>query len=95
MTAVEAETLAMELDPVLVYAIVRYLREIYPASVPAARAVLDRVVALTSSSPRIVAMVKEGEDDPVARWFTSEYFFRDFKGRGNELIERIVDKLDS
>src|SRR5262249_30672852 len=84
-SAAELEGLAAELDPVLVHVVVRYLREVYPASVPAARAVLDRVVALTSSSPRIVAKIRDGEEDPVSRWFVSDYSFRDFRGRGDEL----------
>src|SRR2546422_646060 len=61
MTASEGAFLAQDLDPVLVYVILRYLREVYPASNPAANAVLERVVALTSSWPKIVAKSKEGE----------------------------------
>ena len=91
----EAQTLAQDLDPVLVYVIVRYLRESYPASDPAASAVLERVVALTSAWPGLVRVSKEGEDDPISKWFASEYNFPDFRGRGAELIDLIVDKLDS
>jgi hypothetical protein len=93
--ATEARILAEELDPVLVYVVVRYLREIYPASDPAASPVLERVVGLTSAYPAIVEKSREGEQDPVSEWFTSEYSFRDFRGRGPELIELIVDKLES
>src|SRR5437762_11906944 len=75
MTAPEGALLAQHLDPVLVYVILRYLREVYPASNPAANAVLDRVVALTSAWPSIVAKSKEGEKDPVSEWFASEYAF--------------------
>lgn len=92
---VAARLLAASLDPVLVHVILRYLREVYPASNPAARAVLDRVVALTSGSPDLVAHVKEGERDPVSAWFSSEYAFTDFRGRGPELLDVIVDKLES
>lgn len=95
MNAVEARILAGTLDPVLVHIILRYLREVYPASNPAATAVLDRVVALTSGEPGLVAKVKEGEKDPVSAWFSSEYSFGDFRGRGAELLELIVDKLES
>ena len=95
MTASEGALLAQDLDPVLVYVILRYLREVYPASNPAASAVLERVVALTSSWPGVVAKSKEGEQDPVSIWFTTEYSFSDFRGRGSELIDLIVDKLES
>ena len=93
--ASEARVIAETLDPVLVYVIVRYLREVYPASDPAASPVLERVVALTSSNPAIVAKTRQGEQDPVSEWFASEYSFRDFRGRGAELIELIVDKLET
>ena len=95
MTASEGALLAQDLDPVLVYVILRYLREVYPASNPAASAVLDRVVALTSSWPGIVAKSNEGEQDPVSTWFTTEYSFGDFRGRGSELLDLIVDKLET
>ena len=93
--AAGARILAEDLDPVLVYVVVRYLRENYPASDPAASPVLERVVGLTSAYPAIVAKSSEGEQDPVSAWFASEYSFRDFRGRGSELIELIVDKLES
>ena len=73
----------------------RYLREVYPASNPAARAVLDRVVALTAGAPELVTLIKEGERDPVSEWFSSEYSFNDFRGRGPELLDLVVDKLES
>src|SRR5207244_9545402 len=92
MSAPEAALLAQDLDAVLVHVILRFLREVYPASNPAATAVLDRVVALTSSWPGIVAKAKEGERDPVSQWFASEYSFGDFRDRGSELLDLIVDK---
>jgi hypothetical protein len=95
MSASEAAILAEELDPVLTYFIVRFLRDVYPASSPAAHAVLERVVKLTSAYPDIVRKSKAGERDPVSRWFASEYSFADFRGRGEELVEMIVDKLES
>src|SRR5947208_12829119 len=94
MTAPEGALLAQDLDPVLVYSILRYLREVYPASNPAASAVLDRVVELTSSAPKLVAMSKEGEQDPISEWFASEYSFGDFRGRASEMLDLIVDKLE-
>ncbi len=95
MSTEQARSIAQELDPVLVYVIVHFLREVHPASDPAASPVLERVVKLTSAYPEIVAKSKEGEDDPVSQWFASEYAFRDFRGRGPELIDLIVDKLES
>jgi hypothetical protein len=95
MATAEARILAEDLDPVLVWVVVRYLREVYPASDPAATAVLERVVRLTSAYPGIVQKSKQGERDPVAEWFAGEFGFRDFRGRGERMVETIVDKLES
>jgi len=93
--AVDARILAEDLDPVLLYIIVRYLREVYPATDPAASPVLERVLKLTSTYPKMVEKSKAGEQDPVSRWFESESSFRDFRGRADELIELIIDKLET
>jgi hypothetical protein len=90
----ETVTIAQDLDPVLVYAIVSFLRACYPASNPAATGVLERVVALTSN-PEVVRKHEAGRKDPVARWFESEHDYQGFRGRGPDMIELIVDKLDS
>ena len=95
VTASDGAFIVESIDPVLVYLIVKYLREVYPASDPAATSVLERVVDLTSQSRVFVKKSKEGEQDPISRWFESEYVFRDYRGRGDEFIDLIVDKLES
>jgi hypothetical protein len=95
LAVAEARILAQDLDPVLVHVILRYLRAAYPASDPAASAVLERVVRLTSADPAIVRKAKDGECDPVSRWFVGEHSFAEFRGRGQELLDLIVDKLES
>ena len=91
----DAYAIAQDLDPVLVHFIVRFLRDTYPASDPAATSVLDRVLKLTSFHPNFIERCKEGEEDSVTEWFVGEYSFQGFRGRGPELIELVVDKLDS
>ena len=44
---------------------------------------------------KLIQRFKEGEQDPIVEWFGSEYSFREFRGRGHEMIDRIVDKLES
>lgn len=95
LATADARIIAEILDPVLIHAIVKYLRQSYPASNPAARAVLDRVVQLTSAYPEIVEKAKEGEQDSVSVWFEDEHSFKEFRGRGRELIEMFVEKLES
>jgi len=80
---------------VLIYVIVSFLRAVHPASDPVASAVLQRVVALTSGNQALVRKYREGGQDPISRWFESEQDYRDFRGRGEELIERIEEKLES
>jgi hypothetical protein len=95
LDAFEGRLIAEELDPVLVHVIVRYLREAYPATDPVARPVHERVVALTKVYPGLVARAREGEDDPVTGWFTSERSFREFRGRSDVMIDLLIDKLES
>lgn len=94
MSAADAFGLAERLDPVLVYLIVRYLRESYPASDPAAQSVLERVLALTSYDPAIVRKCRDGEKDSVSQWFAADHSFRSFRGRPSEFLDVIVEKLE-
>lgn len=95
MTATDAAALAERLDPVLVYVAVSYLRAIHPASDPVAGAVLERVARMTAAGPALVRRHREGERDPIARWFESEYAYRDFRGRAPDLVDLILDKIES
>jgi len=94
-SAMDAAVLAEDVDPVLLYVVVSFLRAAHPASDPAARGILERVVRLTSASPALVKRHREGERDPISRWLESEYDYGSFRGRGDELIDLVVDKLDS
>ena len=94
-TVADGTFIAESLDPVLVHVIVKFLRENYPASDPAANAVLERVVDLTAAYPGIVGKCKEGEQDSVSVWFEQEHGFDQFRGRGTDLIELIAEKLES
>ena len=95
LPSADGAILAEDIDPVLLHAIVSYVREAYPASDPAAQGVLQRLVELTSRSAKVIGRAKEGESDPITGWFRSEYSFREFRGRGNEMIAMLVDKLES
>ncbi len=91
----DGRILCEDLDPVLVHVIVRFLREVYPATEPAARPVLERVVELTDAYPGIVEQAREGEADPISAWFASEHTFTEFRNRGETLVGLVVDKLES
>lgn len=89
----DAGALAEELDPVLVYVIVSFLRAVYPAGAPAAGSVLERVVGLTEN-PVARQKYQDGRSDPISRWAESEHPYADFRGRGRELIALVAEKLD-
>ena len=95
MAPMDAAILAEGIDPVLLYAIVCYLRTVYPASDPAATSVLERVVGLTSSSAVVVRRHREGESDPISRWFEDDHGYTSFRGRGADMIALLVDKMES
>jgi hypothetical protein len=95
MSAADAMYIAEVLDPVLVHLIVKFLRENYPASDPAANAVLERVVALTAAYPGLVSKCRQGEQDSISTWFEQEHGFAGFKGSGGGMIDLIVEKLES
>jgi len=84
-----------QLDPVLVHAIFSYLRAVHPASDPAASAILERVVRLTRTSAEAVRKNREGAADPVVGWFVAEHGYAGYRGRGREMIDLLVDKLES
>ena len=91
----ELAAIAEDLDPVLLYGIVTMLRANYPASDPAASAVLERVVALSRSYRGFVEQCKEGETDPVGEWMRKEIDLRGFRGRNEGFLTLLIDKLES
>jgi hypothetical protein len=95
LSMADAAVVAEGLDPVLVYVIVSFLRSAYPASDPAANSVLERVVQLTSGSQVVIRKHSKGELDPISQWFEDEYAYNDFRGRGPDMIDLIVDKLET
>ena len=95
LTVSEARVLAEDLGPVLVHLIARYVREAYPASAPAAGPVLERLVELTRAWNGMAGASGAGERDPVSVWFAGEHRFADFRGRGDEMLDLVIDKLES
>lgn len=91
----ELAAIAEDLDPLLLYGIVSFVRTSYPATDPAASAVLERVVELSTSYAGFVVQCQEGEDDPVGVWMREEIDLHSFRGRGDGLVKLLVDKLES
>lgn len=87
--------LSQNLDPVLVTLIVKYLRKKYPASKPEGAGVTARLVDLSSTYPDLVKSMKTGESDPITEWFTETYNFGEFYAKPEEMVELIVEKIES
>ncbi|MBC7658647.1 MAG: hypothetical protein H7249_02975 [Chitinophagaceae bacterium] len=87
--------LSQKMDPVLIHLCIKFLRKKYPSIKPEAAAVMARLVDLTSNYPEIVKLMKEAESDPVSEWFSDTYSFPEFYSKPEEMLELIVDKLES
>jgi hypothetical protein len=89
MSAADSYALVEDADPALIYLIFTWLRKRYTEDANA-DAVLGRLVAVTKGP--VPAMMQEGHDDPVSRWFEESYSYRDLGSK--EFIELIIEKLE-
>ncbi len=94
MSAVEAYRIANEREPLLVFFIIKYLREKYPSSNPASEAVLGRVLELTQTYDSIATACKEGEKDILNEWFDDAHDVKEFNKRPQEYMKLIVEKIE-
>ncbi len=94
LDAADAYNIAKERDPVLLYFILRFLRENYPPSSPQSKGVIERLVELTGTYTDLVAMAKEGERDPMREWFDDGYTTQQFRANSEEYLTLIVDKFE-
>ena len=94
LNTADAFNVADKRDPVLVYFILRYLREKYPAGTPSSQGVLTRILELTSTYSDLVKKAKAAEKDPMREWFDDTYSMREYFDNGEEFVEMIVDKLE-
>lgn len=92
MSAPQSFNVLEHADPTLIYFIFTWLRERYPASHPAAEAVLGRLSAICSKYPAIAKRAKEGQTDGIVAWFEDAYTYRDFDAR--EFVSLVVEKLE-
>lgn len=94
LTPADSFNIADKRDPLLVYFILRFLRDKYPASNAASQGVLERIVALTGTYPDLVKKTKGAESDPVREWFDDTYNIREFFTKSDEFVEMIVEKIE-
>ena len=90
MSAADSFALVEAADPALIYLIFTWLRKRY-ADHANADAVIGRLLAI-SDRGKVPALMKEGQADPVSRWFEETHSYKDLGSK--EFIELIVDKLE-
>lgn len=94
ITAADAYTVADKQDPVLVYFVLRFLREKYPASNPQSEGVTRRLLELTQTYPDVVKMSQAGEDDVITDWFNENYSVGEFYDDQEQFVSMIVEKIE-
>lgn len=91
---VEAYRITEKMDPVVIYFVMRFLREKYPPNNPASQGVVERMIKFTTDYDQVVKLAKKGEKDPLKEWFDDAYSMREFFPRPEELISELVEKLE-
>lgn len=94
ITSADAYNIAEKRDPVLVYFVLRFLRDKYPAANPSSEGVVRRVLELTSTYPDIVKMSKKGEADVITEWFNDSYAMAEYYEEQEALISMLVEKIE-
>lgn len=94
MTTADAYNVADGRDPVIIYFVMRYLREKYPPSSPASQGVTSRLLELTSTYDSVIKASKKGEKDSITEWFDDTYNIRDYFDKPEELVDMLVEKIE-
>jgi hypothetical protein len=95
LSVADVYNIADELDPVLVYFVLRYLREKYPPGNPASQGVMERLLELTKTYDDVVKASKQGEKDSMREWFDDTHSMHEFFGDSDAFVDMIVEKLES
>lgn len=90
-SAADSSELVEAADPALIYLMFTWLRKRY-ADHTNSDAVIGRLVEV-SNRGAVAKMMKEGQADPISRWFEETYNYRELDK--NQLVETIIDKLES
>ena len=95
LSAGNAFELTENMDEILTYFLIRFLREKYRPGTQGSEGVVQRLIELTGTYPSIVKACKDGEKDPMTEWFDDTYELRSWLGNADGYVDLIVDKLDS
>tara|TARA_B100001094_G_scaffold285266_1_gene299306 strand:+ start:87 stop:398 length:312 start_codon:yes stop_codon:yes gene_type:complete len=90
----EAFAIAEELDDLLIYFILRFLREKYHSNTPEGPGVMARILDLSQNHPSIVQKSQMGEKDILREWFDETFNMQEFFPDPEKLLHTIIDKIE-
>jgi hypothetical protein len=82
------------LDPILVFFCIKYLRMTYKPGHPDANGVAERILDLTKTYDSIVKAVKEGEGDSLNEWFEDDLNPSQYKDNTEVFMDLLVEKIE-
>jgi hypothetical protein len=95
LKSADAFAMAEKIDPVLLHFVFKYLRTKYNAQDPSGEGVMQRMLELTKTYDNVVKKAKEGEEDPITQWFDDSYDVNDYRAKPEEMIDMLVEKIES
>ena len=94
LPAADLFAISEDLDPILIYFIIKQLRILYQPGHPDATAIAERIVELSSTYPSIVKAIKDGEKDSLNEWFNDDFNSRQYKEDSETFIDLLVEKIE-
>ena len=94
LPSAELFAISEELDPILIYFIIKYLRMIYPQGHPDATGVVERIVELSRTYDPVVKAMKEGEADSLNEWFDDDFKPLQHRDNTEKFMDELVEKIE-
>lgn len=86
----DALPVAEKLDPLLLYFVLRYLKETYGRDSQGPNA---RLLQFLSAYPTIARHAVKPKNEPMVEWFDDSHSMRSFRNR-DAFVDLIIDKLE-
>lgn len=95
LEASDAYNIAIKLDPMLFYFVIKYLREAHAGDTNAMEPINQRLSNLLGPHQDLVKRVKAGDSDVMREWFDDCHSCREFKNDEEGYIDLVYEKLES
>lgn len=94
LPASDLHAITVDLDPINIYFIVKYLRHQYGPGHPDAQGITTRLVELTNTYDDIKKAVRGYDSDPLNEWFEDDLNLADYRDKQEDFIEVLVEKIE-